>query len=188
MEDTAIIDLYWKRDERAIVETDQKYGKYCHTVAYNILNDVEDSRECVNDTWLRAWNSMPPGRPSVLRAFLAKITRNLAFDRYRAHNAAKRGSGAMEAVLEELAECADLSGNWNAEEAYAAKELKEAINRFAGQLPGRECDLFVRRYFFAEEISAIAGRYRMTENNVTVSLSRTRKKLRKYLQEGGFIE
>ena len=83
MEDTAIIDLYWKRDEQAIVETDQKYGKYCHTVAYNVLNDVEDSRECVNDTWLRAWNSMPPKRPSVLRAFLAKITRNLAFDRQR---------------------------------------------------------------------------------------------------------
>lgn len=96
MEDTAIIDLYWKRDEQAIVETDLKYGKYCHTVAYNVLNDVEDSRECVNDTWLRAWNSMPPKRPSVLRAFLAKITRNLAFDRYRARSAAKRGYGIGE--------------------------------------------------------------------------------------------
>ena len=188
MEDTAIIDLYWKRDEQAIVETDQKYGKYCHTVAYNVLNDVEDSRECVNDTWLRAWNSMPPKRSSVLRAFLAKITRNLAFDRYRARSAAKRGSGAMEAVLDELAECADMSGNWNAEEACMAAELKEAINRFAEQLPARECDLFVRRYFFAEEIPAIARRYQMTENNVTVSLSRIRKKLRKYLKEGEFIE
>ena len=151
MEDTAIIDLYWKRDEQAIVETDLKYGKYCHTVAYNVLNDIEDSRECVNDTWLRAWNSMPPKRPSVLRAFLAKITRNLAFDRYRARGAAKRG-------------------------------------RFAEQLPERECDLFVRRYFFAEEIPAIARRYQMTENNVTVSLSRIRKKLRKYLKEGEYIE
>ena len=188
MEDTAIIDLYWKRDEQAIVETDLKYGKYCHTVAYNVLNDIEDSRECVNDTWLRAWNSMPPKRPSVLRAFLAKITRNLAFDRYRARGAAKRGSGTMEAVLDELAECADLSGNWDAEEAYLATELKEAINRFAEQLPERECDLFVRRYFFAEEISSIARRYQMTENNVTVSLSRIRKKLRKYLKEGEYIE
>ena len=94
----------------------------------------------------------------------------------------------MEAVLDELAECADLSGNWNAEEACMAAELKEAINRFAEQLPARECDLFVRRYFFAEEIPAIARRYQMTENNVTVSLSRIRKKLRKYLKEGEFIE
>ena len=89
MEDTAIIDLYWKRDERAIEETDRKYGNYCYTVADNILRSREDSEECVSDTWLRAWNSMPPQRPSILRAFLAKITRNLAFDRYRARSAAK---------------------------------------------------------------------------------------------------
>ena len=187
MEDTAIIDLYWKRDEQAIVETDQKYGKYCHTVAYNVLNDVEDSRECVNDTWLRAWNSMPPKRPSILRAFLAKITRNLAFDRYRARSAAKRGNGTMEAVLDELAECADTSGNWDAVEAYEAKELGEAIGRFARELPDKEVRLFVRRYFFSEATSDIARRYQMTENNVTGSLSRIRKKLRKYLTEGGFM-
>ena len=188
MEDTKIIDLYWKRDESAIEETNRKYGKYCHTVAYNVLNDYEDSQECVNDTWLRAWNSMPPQRPSVLRAFLAKITRNLAFDRYRARGASKRGGGQMEAVLDELAECADFSGKWNGEELYAAKELNEAINRFVKELPEREGNLFVRRYFFAEPIPEIAGRYQMTENNVTVILSRTRKKLRKYLTEGGFIE
>ena len=130
---------------------------------------------------------MPPQRPSILRAFLAKITRNLAFDRYRARKAAKRGNGAMEAVLEELAECADPSGSWNAEAAYEAKELREAINRFAQNLSERERGLFVRRYFFAEEISSIAKRNQMTENNVTVSLSRIRKKLRKDLTEGGFI-
>ena len=188
MEDTEIIDLYWKRDERAIEETDRKYGKYCHTVAYNVLGDHEDSQECVNDTWLRAWKSMPPQRPLVLRAFLAKIARNLAFDRYRARGASKRGGGQMEAVLDELAECADLSGQWNGEELYAAKELREAINRFVKDLPEREGDLFVRRYFFAEAIPDIAKRYKLTENNVTVILSRTRKKLRKYLIEGGFIE
>ena len=187
MEDTAIIDLYFERNEKAIEETDRKYGNYCYTVADNVLNNREDSEECVSDTWLRAWNSMPPKRPSVLRAFLAKITRNLAFDRYRARNAAKRGSGMMEAVLDELWECADVTGNWNAEEAYEAKELKEAINRFANSLPERECSLFVRRYFFVEAIPDIAKRYQMTENNVTVSLSRTRKKRRKYLTEGGFI-
>ena len=155
MEDTAIIDLYWKRDERAIEETDRKYGNYCYTVADNILRSREDSEECVSDTWLRAWNSMPPQRPSILRAFLA--------------------------------ECADTSGNWDAVEAYEAKELGEAIGRFARELPDKEARLFVRRYFFSEATSDIARRYQMTENNVTVSLSRIRKKLRKYLTEGGFM-
>ena len=187
MEDTEIIDLYWKRDERAIEETDRKYGKYCHTVAYNVLNDYEDSQECVSDTWLRAWNSMPPKRPSVLRAFLAKITRNLAYDRYRARSASKRGGGQTEAVLEELAEVVDLSGVWDPEDLYAAKELREAINQFVRNLPEREGDVFIRRYFFAEEISDIAKRYQLTQNNVTVILSRTRNKLRKYLKEGGFM-
>ena len=187
MEDTEIIDLYWKRDERAIEETDRKYGKYCHTVAYNVLNDYEDSQECVSDTWLRAWNSMPPQRPSVLRAFLAKITRNLAYDRYRARSASKRGGGQTEAVLEELAEVVDLSGAWDPEDLYAAKELREAINQFVRNLPEREGDVFIRRYFFAEEISDIAKRYQLTQNNVTVILSRTRNKLRKYLKEGGFM-
>ena len=186
MEDEKIVDLYWRRDENAIRETAGKYGGYCRTVAYHILEDEQDAEECVSDTWMRAWNSMPPQRPGVLRAFLAKITRNLAFDRYRARKAAKRGNGAMEAVLDELAECADTSGSWNAEEAYEAKELGEAINRFAMSLPERERSLFVRRYFFAEDIPVIAKKYRMTENNVTVSLSRIRKKLRKYLTEGGF--
>ena len=184
MEDTAIIDLYWKRDERAIEETDRKYGNYLYTVADNILSNREDSEECVSDTWLRAWNAMPPQRPSILRAFLAKITRNLAFDRYRSRSAAKRGNGT---VLDELAECADTSGHWDAAEAYEAKELGEAIGKFARQLPDKEARLFVRRYFFSEAIPDIARRYQMTENNVTVSLSRIRKKLRNYLTEGGFM-
>ena len=105
MEDTAIIDLYWKRDEQAIVETDQKYGKYCHTVAYNVLNDVEDSRECVNDTWLHAWNAMPPHKPSILSTFLGKITRRISLDRLRRNNAEKRGGGQAALSLDELMEC-----------------------------------------------------------------------------------
>ena len=187
MEDTAIIDLYWKRDERAIEETDRKYGNYLYTVADNILSNREDSEECVSDTWLRAWNAMPPQRPSILRAFFFFFTRNLAFDRYRSRSAAKRGNGTMEAVLDELAECADTSGHWDAAEAYEAKELGEAIGKFARQLPDKEARLFVRRYFFSEAIPDIARRYQMTENNVTVSLSRIRKKLRNYLTEGGFM-
>ena len=185
MEDTYIIDLYWQRDERAILETDRKYGKYCFSVANNILRSREDSEECVSDTWLRAWRAMPPARPGVLRVFLARITRNLAFDRYRAKAAAKRGNGAMEAVLDELAEVA--GGDWDAEQRYEAKELQQAIGLFAKSLPERDRNLFVRRYFYAEDIARIADRYGMTVNNVTVILSRTRKKLKTFLEERGFM-
>lgn len=186
MEDTEIIDLYWQRDERAITETDRKYGNYCFAVADNILMNREDSEECVSDTWLRAWRSIPPGRPKFLRAFLAKITRNLAFDRYRAKGAAKRGSGVMDAVLDELTEVA--GGEWDAAAVYEAKQLRQAIDRFTKELPERERYLFIRRYFYAEDISKIAERYSMTQNNVTVNLSRSRKKLKKYLSERGFIQ
>ena len=93
MEDSAIIDLYWAREERALAESDAKYGSYCRTVAYNILRSREDTEECVNDTWLRAWNAMPPQRPGILSSFLAKITRNLSLNRYQQYNAEKRGFG-----------------------------------------------------------------------------------------------
>ena len=186
MEDTDIIDLYWKRDERAILETELKYGNYCFAVADNILMNREDSEECVSDTWLRAWRSIPPGRPKFLRAFLARITRNLAFDKYRAKGAAKRGNGVMDAVLDELTEVA--GGEWDAAAAYEAKELRKAIDVFASTLPDRDGNLFIRRYFYAEDIPVIAERYGMTQNNVTVNLSRTRKKLKKFLLERGFIE
>lgn len=186
MEDTVIIGLYWDRDERAIRESDQKYGNYLFTVADNILDNREDAEECVSDTWLRAWNAIPPRRPRILRAFLAKITRNLAFDRYKARGAAKRGSGVMEAVLDELGECAD--EGWDTEQEIEARELRQAIREFVRSLNEREANLFVRRYFFADSIPEIAERYGMKGNNVTVILSRTRAKLRKYLREEGFIE
>ncbi|MBR6259186.1 MAG: RNA polymerase subunit sigma-70, partial [Oscillospiraceae bacterium] len=105
MEDALIIELYWQRNEDAIKETDNKYGAYCFSVANNVLRDNGEAEECVNDTYLRAWNAMPPKRPSLLRAFLAKITRRLAFNRYDANAAKKRGGGETAAVLEELAEC-----------------------------------------------------------------------------------
>ena len=186
MEDALIVDLYWQRSERAIAETDRKYGRYCMTVAENILRDREDSEECVSDTWLRAWNSMPPARPSILRAFLARITRNLSLDRWRRRNAERRGGGEMTVLIDELEEC--LEGGGRVEESVEASELAGCIGRFVSGLPEREGNIFTRRYFFAEEIPEIAERYGLTGNNVTVILSRTRGRLKARLREEGFLQ
>lgn len=185
MEDHEIIELYWQKDENAISETASKYGAYCFAIAQSILHITEDSEECVNDTWLHAWNAMPPQRPNVLRMFLARITRNLAFNRFNAVNAEKRGGGEIVLVLDELAEC--LAGGTNTEAAYESKELEQCIRRFVRALPGRERNVFVRRYFFTEPAAAIAGCYGLTENNVMVILSRTRKKLRLELMKEGYL-
>lgn len=184
MQDEKIVQLYWDRDEQAIRETADKYGTYCEAVAWNILRDREDSQECVNDTWLRTWNAIPPQRPRKLRMFLAKITRNLAFDKYKANNAVKRG-GEMERVLYELAECT--AGGTSLEDTAIASELADAVNRFVRALPERERNVFARRYFFAETMVEIGQRYGLSGKNVTVILTRTRKKLREYLKKGGYL-
>ncbi len=184
MEDSQIVELYWQRSADAISETADKYGAYCFAIADNILHSAEDSEECVNDAWLRAWNAMPPQRPKVLRAFLARITRNLAFDRFHARNAEKRGGGELDLVLDELGEC--LGGGTDTEAAYEAQELRRSIQHFVRALPDREGNVLVRRYFFAEPVADIAKRYGLTENNVMVILSRTRKKLRAHLLKEGY--
>lgn len=185
MQDEQIVALYWNRNEQAIRETDKKYGAYCRSIAQNILHSLEDTEECVNDTWLRVWHAIPPQRPMILSAFLAKITRNLAFDRYKAQSAEKRGGGVTEAVLEELAEC--IGASHSAESHFFAKELGAVINRFVRTLPKREGNIFVRRYFFAETAEQIGGKYGMTSNHVTVLLSRCRRKLRAYLEKEGYM-
>jgi len=185
LEDHQIIDLYWHRSPDAIDQTAGKYGAYCFAIAENILHSPEDSEECVNDTWLHAWNAIPPQRPNVLRLFLAKLTRGLAFDRYRAQKAKKRGGGEMALVLDELAEC--LSGGTSVEEAYEGQELGQCIRRFVRELPQRDGNVFVRRYFFTEPVAVIAKRYGLTENYVMVLLSRTRKKLKAHLQKEGYL-
>lgn len=184
MEDSQIIALYWQKSADAISETASKYGAYCFTIADNILHSAEDSEECVNDTWLRAWNAMPPQRPKVLRMFLAKITRNLAFDRFQARNAEKRGGGELSLVLDELGECL---GGGDAEAAYAEKELRQCIQNFVRALPEREGNVLVRRCFFAESVADIAKRYGLTENHVAVILSRTRRKLKTHLLKEGYL-
>lgn len=185
MNDNAIVALYFARDEQAVAETERKYGPYCFTVANAILENQSDSEETVSDTWLRAWNTMPPKKPDVLKLYLAKITRNLAFSRWRERTAEKRGGGQMELCLEELSQC--LATLQTPEEALNGKELAAAIRRFLDTLPHREQDIFLRRYFFLEESATIADRYSMKSATVLRTLSRTREKLRRYLQKEGYV-
>ena len=185
MEDSRIVELYWQKNADAIKETDSKYGAYCFAIADNILHNNEDSEECVNDTWLNAWNAMPPQKPTKLQMFLAKITRNLSFNRFNARSAEKRGGGELVLVLDELAEC--LAGESDVESEYEARELGRCIRMFVRALPERDGNVFVRRYFFTEPVAEIAKRYGLTDNNVMVILSRTRKKLKVHLIKEGFF-
>lgn len=185
MEDSRIVGLYWQRNPDAISETAGKYGAYCFSIANHILRNTEDSEECVNDTWLQAWNAIPPQRPGALRMFLAKITRNLSINRFHAQSAEKRGAGEITLVLDELAQC--LPGGTDVEAEYEGRELGECIRRFVRALPEREGNVFVRRYFFTEPAAAIAERYGLSEGNVMVILSRTRKKLKAKLIREGYL-
>ena len=185
MEDTDIIKLYFDRDQNAIEETRKKYGGYCLSLAYRILENYQDSEECVNDILLAAWNSIPPNRPKVFRMFLAKLTRNRALNRLKAENALKRGNGEKEMVYEELSEF--ISDGSRIEDELVAKELEQTINRFVADLPEREGDIFIRRYFFVEPVKDIAEGYGMTPGNVSVTLNRTRKKLKEYLENNGYL-
>ncbi len=184
MEDEAILNLYFARDEQAVTETDRKYGRYCYTLADNILHNPQDAEETVSDTWLQAWRSIPPQRPQVLRMFLAKITRNLAFTRWRSQSAEKRGGGETALVLEELAGC--IAGPGRVDDRLNGQELARTIRSFLATLPVREQDIFLRRYFFVEESEVIARRYGMKPATVLRTLSRTRAKLRTYLQKEGY--
>lgn len=186
MEDERILELFWHREHEAISETARKYGAYCLSIARNILHSDEDAEECVNDAYLRLWNAIPPQRPASLKLFLARVTRNLAFDRYEARNAEKRGGGELPLVLDELAEC--LPDESDVEKAFEQEELGRRIRLFVRRLPPPEGDVFVRRYFFAEAPKEIASRYGMTPNHVAVMLNRTRKKLRTHLLKEGFYE
>ena len=183
MEDNAIIELYWKRSENAISETSAKYGGYCYTIAYNILANNEDSEESVNDTWMAAWNTMPPRRPKLLAAFLGKMTRYISLDRWKNRTAAKRGGGEVPLVLEELEEC--ISGEDSVEREYLKKEFAMTMNRFLEKLPETERKVFLCRYWYMETIEEISNRFGFSESKVVSMLHRTRKKLRKMLEQEG---
>lgn len=184
MDDNGIIQLYWDRDDQAIKATSEKYGHYCKAIARNILNSEEDAEECVNDTYFNAWNSMPTHWPEQLASFLGKITRNLSFNRYRHNKAEKRGGGEITLVLGELTDCvSDLD---NVEQAIDLQELKKAINAFLRSLSAKKRSLFVRRYWYADSVSRIAGDYGMLPGTVSKALERIRKQLKAYLTERGF--
>ncbi len=182
MEDQIIIDLYWQRDERAIDETRRAYGGYCAAIAGNILTNPQDREECLSDTWLGAWNAMPPQRPQKLSPLLGRICRNAALDIYRRLTAGKR-SGGFPMVLEELAECV---GGAPLEEAVAARELGEAISRFLEGVSPVQRRIFLRRYWFCQDVADIAKDFSFTESKVKSMLRRTREKLKRYLLEEGY--
>ena len=185
MNDKDIIQLYFNRDQSALSATAKKYGKYCTSIAKNILGSNEDAEECVNDTYLSAWNSIPPTRPTILSAFLGKITRNLAFNKYKHNHVMKRGSGEIAVVLDELAEC--VSGLEDVEQEIDRRELIAEINSFLDTLSPKKRNIFICRYWYSDSIPSIAKRYEMTESNVSVTLNRLRSKLKEYLSERGYV-
>lgn len=182
--DSEIINLYLARDEHAIVQTEQKYGDYCFTIADNILKSREDSEECVNDTWLQTWNTIPPQNPNSLKHYLAKITRNLSITRWREMHREKRGGGEVTLALDEMEEF--LTGSAEAETEAARAAFADCLNRFLRDLPARECNIFLRRYFYVDTTAQIARKYGIKESGVLVILSRTRAKLRRYLEKEGY--
>ena len=186
MEDTAIIGLYWARDERAISASDEKYGTLCRNLSQNILDSREDAEECVNDTWQRAWDTMPPQRPNSLRAYLARITRNLSIDRWRARRAEKRGSG-LELLLDELEDCLPLPASPSAEELTEARETVRAIDRWLSQLPSANRVAFLRRYWYGQQVDQIAAQAGCSPNSMAKRLGRLRDSLRRTLEQEGII-
>lgn len=183
MEDNQIIDLYFARSEAAIAQTAAKYGNYCYRIADNILSSREDAQECVNDTYLAAWNAMPPKRPGILSAFLGKITRNISLDRWKRRTARKRGGGEAALSLEELDEC--LTGGQLPEREVERRELLRAINRFLDALPETQRDIFVCRYWYLDSIEDIGTRFGYSQSKVTTILFRLRKKLAAHLEKEG---
>lgn len=184
MHDKEIIQMYWDRNEEAIAATSEKYGSYCQAIAMNILGNWEDARECVNDTYLNTWNSIPPQRPQMLSAYLGKIVRNLSFNLYKKNRAEKRGGGQMPLILDEISEM--ISDFHVPEKEWHKRELIQAINAFLSGLTRKKREIFVRRYWYADSVKEIAERFEMSENNVSVTLNRLRKQLHRYLKERGF--
>lgn len=185
MDDKAILDLYWARSEKAISETDAKYGAYCFCIAYNILNNREDSEESVSDTYLAAWNSMPPKRPAILSAFLGKITRYISLDHWKKRSRLKRGGGEIELCLEELQDC--VSGQESTEEKMIRKETIAAVNRFLSTLSETERKVFLCRYWYLDPVKDIAERFGFSQNRTSVLLRRIRQKLNTYLAKEGLL-
>lgn len=183
MEDRQIVELYWERSENAIAETEKKYGRYCHYIAYQILYNDEDAKEIVNDTYLKAWNTIPPKRPEPLKPYVGMLSRQRALDVYKERHAQKRG-GQVPLVLDELSEC--IPDNDSGMDIGESVALSDALNRFLWALSERTRNIFVRRYFYMSTVAEIAKDFSLKESNVTMHLLRTRKKLEQFLKTEGF--
>ena len=184
MEDKYIVELYWNRDENAISETANKYGRYLNSISYNILLNREDALECVNDTYHDAWNSMPPHYPSILSTFLGKIVRRISIDRWRKYQAAKRGGGEVTIALEELGDC--VAGTNDVQMEFERQELINVVNQFLRSLPEIERKVFVCRYWYVDSIESISKQFGFSRSKVTSMLYRVREKLRKQLVKEGY--
>lgn len=183
MEDKDIVALYWQRDQQAIDESRKKYGAYCAAIAQWLVSCTEDAEECVSDTWLSAWNAMPPHRPAVLRTFLGKLTRRLSLLTLRQQGRLKRGGGETVLVLEELAECV---GTSTTEQTVEARELRRLLDRFLESLPTVSRQVFLARYWYGASIDEIAAKWGFSPSKVKSMLHRTRSKLRTTLEKEGY--
>lgn len=185
MEDEKIIGLYFKRDESAISETANKYGNYLYKIAFNVLSDNEDSEESVNDTYLSAWNTIPPEKPKIFSAFLSKITRYISLNKHRAKKAEKRGGGEIDAAFEEIEECVPDKNNIYDE--IETKELAKIISNYLKKLPKIERKIFVCRYYYLDSLSDISKQFGFSESKVASMLHRTRKKILSHLEKEGVL-
>lgn len=185
LEDNQIVALYLQRNESAIAETKRKYGNYCRKIAQNILQNEQDAEECENDTYMEAWNAIPPHKPTVFPAFLSTITRRLALDKWRKKRAAKRAGSEEDIPLYELEEC--IPAQKNIDDAISEKELAQAISAFLRSLPQTQKDIFLRRYFECEPLAAIAEKHGFRLSKTAMILKRTREKLMNHLKKEGFF-
>ena len=185
MDDGKIIELFFDRDETAIRETSDKFGGLCRAIALNILHNPEDAEQCVNDALLKAWESIPPNDPKNLKAYLARIVKNISINRYRLSQTEKRG-GAVDEVFDELEELC--VSETSVEQQAERKEILAAVNAFLARLPSKKRMLFVRRYWYCDSTEQLAQRFSMTESNIFTTLSRIRADLKNYLRKRGFLD
>lgn len=184
MEDSQIIELYWQRSETAITETSRKYGRLCRRIALNIVGNFSDAEECENDTYVATWNAIPPTRPHVFSAFLSKIARNIALNRYE-YNKARKRNNEFDLILSELEEC--IAGRNTVEDAYEEGVIASLIDEFLANLSQEKRVIFVRRYWYSDAVKDIAKRLQISESKVKTVLFRTRKELQDYLAERGIV-
>lgn len=181
LSDGEIVSLFFERDEKALAAVSRKYGNYCGTVVRSILKDPQDAEECLNDTWLKAWESIPPEKPHNLGGFLMKLAKNISLNRYKQSHAQKRGGGELPLVLDELAECVPDTNN--IERVFEQKLLTSAVNEFLRTLSAEKRDIFVLRYWYCLPVAEIAHKVGTSRNNVSVILMRTRRGLTEYLKQ-----